>query len=111
MVREHIRLAGLFEEEISRSDLFEILVPRNLSVVVFRLNPEVRDKSYDLNVLNEKLLESINKTGEIFLSHTMVRDKFALRFVCSQTHVEEKHVHKALQVINASTEKLMNQLQ
>ncbi len=109
-IREHIRLAALFEEEVRRSELFELLVPRNLSVVVFRLNPEVKDKSFDLNVLNEKLLESINKTGKIYLSHTLAGDKFALRFVCSQTHVEEKHVHNALQVIHASATNLMNQL-
>jgi glutamate/tyrosine decarboxylase-like PLP-dependent enzyme len=109
-VKEHIRLASVFEEEIERSELFELVVPQSLSVVVFRLNPTLKDKAFDLNVLNEKLLEIINKTGEIFLSHTMAGDKFVLRFVCSQTHIEERHVHKALKVINESAEKILNQL-
>jgi glutamate/tyrosine decarboxylase-like PLP-dependent enzyme len=97
----------MFEQEIERSDLFELIVPRNLSVVVFRFNPPMNDSAFDLNVLNEKLLEIINKTGEIFLSHTLAGDKFVLRFVCSQTHVEERHVHKALKVVTTSAEKLL----
>ena len=80
-VKEHIRLATLFEKEIKNNEFFELLVPRNLSVVVFRFNPPVSDKEYDLNVLNERLLEKINNSGNIFLSHTMAGDKFAIRFV------------------------------
>lgn len=109
-VKEHIRLATLFEKEIKNNEFFELLVPRNLSVVVFRFNPPVSDKEYDLNVLNERLLEKINNSGNIFLSHTMAGDKFAIRFVCSQTHVEEKHIYKALDVIFSIAKKLLNQL-
>jgi aromatic-L-amino-acid decarboxylase len=109
-VREHIRLAALFSEEIQRNKLFELIVPRSLSVVVFRCNPPANGKAFDVNVLNEKLLENINNSGEIFLSHTLAGDKFVLRFVCSQTHFEEKHLHKAIKVITTTAEKLINQL-
>ena len=111
MVNEHIRLASIFEEGINKSELFELVVPRTLTVVVFRFVPPDQQDQFDLNVLNEKLLENINKTGEIFLSHTLAGDKFVLRFVCSQTYVEQKHVEKAVKVITESASILLNQLQ
>lgn len=110
MVREHIRLASLFEEKIQNSEQFQLLVPRTLSVVVFRFFKPNETKAYDLNVFNEKLLENINRTGEIYLSHTLVDDKFAIRFVCSQTHVEERHIDKAFEVIDSVANELLNHL-
>ena len=64
---------------------------------------------FDLNVFNERLIETINKSGEIFLSHTMAGDKFAIRFVCAQTNVSERNIYKAWEIINSSAKKLLKQ--
>ncbi|MBA7674693.1 Tryptophan decarboxylase [subsurface metagenome] len=68
MVREHIRFAQMFKEWVGEHESFELMAPVNLSLVCFRLNNGQDEKV--LNDLNKQLLENINQTGKIFLTHT-----------------------------------------
>ncbi len=98
-IREHIQLAEYFEGKIKNSKWFELAVPRNLAVVCFRFKSEFQSENENLNELNADLLERINKSGEAYMSHSIVNGKFALRFVCAQTNTEKRHVDEALQLI------------
>ncbi|MFC2169425.1 pyridoxal phosphate-dependent decarboxylase family protein [Acidobacteriota bacterium] len=105
IIREHIRLAQMFEEWIKGHEYFEILAPVNLSLVCFRVNNGRSDK--ELNDLNKKLLEKINETGKVFLTHTTLRGKFTIRLVVGSRTTEEKHVREAWELILSKTAEVL----
>jgi aromatic-L-amino-acid decarboxylase len=45
-----------------------------------------------INEHNEKLLNILNKTGEVYFTHTKLNGKYTIRFVIGQTEVQERHV-------------------
>jgi aromatic-L-amino-acid decarboxylase len=97
MVREHIRLAQRFKEWVEEHEDFELMAPVSLSLVCFRLN-DGRDEE-DLNDLNRRLLESLNQTGKVFLTHTSLRGKYVLRLSIGSRTTEERHVREAWELI------------
>ncbi|MGD8780062.1 MAG: aminotransferase class I/II-fold pyridoxal phosphate-dependent enzyme [Ignavibacteria bacterium] len=106
IIREHIRLGKLFEQYIDKSEHFEKLAPAPLSTVCFRANPGNMNED-QLNKLNEKLMNEINDTGEIFISHTKLGNKFTIRYVVSSLRTEERHVVKAWELIQKKYFKLI----
>jgi aromatic-L-amino-acid decarboxylase len=91
---EHMRLARLFAEWVDEAADFERLAPVPFSVVCFRALPG-RAPEAEVDAFNEKLLESVNNTGEIFLSHTRLDGRYALRMAIGNLHTTEKHVARA----------------
>jgi aromatic-L-amino-acid decarboxylase len=77
-IRHHVRLAGELADWIDAQAEFERMAPTPLSVVCFRARPEGLDGA-DLDSLNLRLLERVNASGEVFLSHTRLDDGIALR--------------------------------
>ncbi|MFS8637102.1 MAG: pyridoxal-dependent decarboxylase [Gemmatimonadota bacterium] len=92
-LREHVRLARLFASLVDESEDFERLMPVPMSVVVFRYRPAGADEA-ELEALNAALLERLNATGEVFLSHTRVNGKFALRLAIGNLRTTESHVRR-----------------
>jgi aromatic-L-amino-acid decarboxylase len=105
MVREHIRLAGLFKAWLEADRRFELLAPVDLSLVCFRLN-DGRDEA-GLDALNRELLARINAAGPVFLTHTSLRGKFTIRLVVGQRTTEERHVREAWEIISSSAAGLL----
>ncbi len=107
-LREHIRLARLFEEWVERSDRFEKLAPVPFSTVCFRakhhkLDEETTDK------FNLELMNAVNSDGRIFISHTVLNGVFSLRFVVSGIRHNEDGVKKAWKIINDFYEKKLGE--
>ncbi len=98
-IRYHIHLAEKFESWILKHPDFEIIADRPLNVVCFRYHPQELTNEDEINLLNEKMINSINSEGDIFLTHTKVNGKYTLRMVIGQTNVEEKHIEKAWRII------------
>jgi aromatic-L-amino-acid/L-tryptophan decarboxylase len=98
-IREHIKLAEYFEESITGNKNFELVVPRTLAVICFRFKPASINNESELNKLNSQLIEKINSSGKLYISHTIIENKFTLRFVCAQTNTTLKHVQNALENI------------
>lgn len=107
ILRKHIRLAQSFADWIRESNEFELLAPAPFSAVCFRAVPPGL-KEEDLNKFNKLLLERINSTGELFLTHTVLNDKFTIRLVVSGIRQEERHVEEARKVIKREYETLLN---
>jgi aromatic-L-amino-acid decarboxylase len=105
MVREHIRLAGLFRDFVEAEARFELLAPAALALVCFRLN-DGRGEA-ELNELNRRFLERINAAGPVFLTHTTLRGKYTLRFVVGQRTTEERHVRGAWDIIAAAAAEVL----
>jgi len=93
MVRRHITLAQHLANEIEQLDDFELLAPVPLAVVCFRFHPAGVDDPTELDRLNESLLEAVNGTGRMYLTHTKLAGSYALRMVTAQTNVSEEDVH------------------
>jgi len=105
MVREHLRLARVVEGWVVADARFELLAPVALGLVCFRLN-DGRDESA-LNTLNQALLDRINGTGRVFLSHTTLRGKFTIRLVVGQRTTAERHVREAWDLIDSAAGELL----
>lgn len=105
MVREHIRLAQLFKSWVEGESDFELMAPVPLSVVCFRLNDGRNEE--ELNLLNRKLLERVNATGKVFLTHTSLRGKYVLRLAIGQRTTEERHVREAWELLAIQAKKLL----
>jgi aromatic-L-amino-acid/L-tryptophan decarboxylase len=91
-IREHVRLAALFEEWVREAPGWEVCAPRALSVVCFRR--EASDEE------NEALLERVNATGEIFISHTRLDGRYVLRLAIGNARTTEDDVRRAWEVLN-----------
>ncbi len=97
-LREHMRLARLFAEEVDADPTLERLAPVDFSVVVFRkVVPGADDE--ELDRINESLLERLNSSGEVFLSHSRVKGKYALRLAIGNLRTQERHVRRVLELL------------
>jgi len=101
-IRAHIALARSFAQHIEGTPDFELLAPVPLAAVCFRHHPPGRDDPADLDSMNAALLEELNRTGRMFLTHTKLNGRFALRFVASQTNVTQRHVDAAWDLIRTT---------
>lgn len=109
-VREHLRLAQLFAKWIDEHPDFERLAPVTMSTICFRAHPHGTNDDAALNRLNEKLMRAVNQTGEIFLSHTKLRDRFALRLVISHLRVTESDVAKTWEILQEQQNSILKRL-
>ncbi len=105
MVREHLRLARLFASRLEARPDFEILAPVILSLVCFRWN-DGRKSGEELNALNKTLLERVNASGKVFLTHTSLNGRFVIRLVVGQRTTTERHVRQAWEIIAAEAGRL-----
>lgn len=96
-LREHCRLARLFASWVEESDNFEMLAPVPFALVCFRACPTGVE---DLDMLNERLMNEINASGEAYLSHTKLGGKFTLRLSVGSIRVEERHLRKVWELLN-----------
>ena len=90
-IAEHIRLAHQFADWVDEHSEFERSAPAPFSVVCFRMKGS--------DELNERLLQNLNSTGEIFLSHTRLDGRFVLRLAIGNLHTTERHVQRAWELI------------
>ena len=104
LIREHIRLAKLFESWVKDNKAFELMAPVNLSVVCFRLNTGGDEEQ--LTGLNKKFEGVLNKTGKIFISHTSLRGKYVLRLAIGARMTDERNVREAWELMIAKARDL-----
>ncbi|MBK7705723.1 MAG: aminotransferase class I/II-fold pyridoxal phosphate-dependent enzyme [Acidobacteria bacterium] len=97
-IREHCRLARLFAGWVDDSPNFEMIAPVPFALVCFRACPAGVS---DLNALNERIMNEINASGDAYLSHTILDGKFTLRLSVGSIRVEERHLRKVWDLLNA----------
>ena len=98
-IAEHIRLASLFARWVDDHPDFSLAAPAPFSVVCFRANAP--------DDVNERLLERINASGEVFLSHTRLDGRFVLRLAIGNLRTTEAHVSRAWTLIQQHTHELL----
>jgi aromatic-L-amino-acid decarboxylase len=112
---EHIRLGQLFAGWVDEHPDFERLAPTPLSVVCFRARPAglaatpgdgSADANAALNRFNETLLQRLNASGEVYLSHTNLRGCYTLRLAIGNLRTTEKHVARAWELLRQTYKQL-----
>ncbi|XP_020197736.1 tryptophan decarboxylase 1-like [Aegilops tauschii subsp. strangulata] len=111
-LQEHIRsdvaMAKMFEDFVRGDNRFEVVVPRNFALVCFRIKPSGAMTEEDADEANRVLMENLNKTGKAYLAHTVVGDKFVLRFAIGSSLQEERHVRSAWDLIKKTANSIMD---
>lgn len=101
LVRRHVALAQEFARWVEEDPDFELVSPAPLNLVCFRHRAG--------DEFNRNLLEQLNQSGRVFLSHAILADRFAIRMCIGQTHTEERHVREAWQLIQSTAASLQNE--
>lgn len=93
-IRRHVELAQQFVAWISAAPDFELAAPAPFNLVCFRHTGG--------DEINQHILERLNRSGKLYLTHTVLDGKYTLRLCAGQTHTEARHVHAAWQQIQAA---------
>jgi aromatic-L-amino-acid decarboxylase len=90
------KLAQRFAGWVDAHPDFERLAPVPFSVVCFRWKPahSVMPEE-ELDAANERLVDAVNRTGEVFLSHARVNGRVAPRIAIGHLLTREEHVRRA----------------
>jgi len=98
-LRNHIRLNQEFAQALESID--DVILPLEpfLNYSCFRLQKEGLVERESLNQLNEAFLEEINRSGDLFLTHTKIEGYFTIRMLIGQTYVTREHVEMAVERI------------
>ena len=98
ILKEHLRLGKLFAGWIDAHPEFERMAPIPFSTTCFRANPGNLNEK-ELDILNEKLMNRVNETGKLFITHTKLNNKFVIRLVISGLRTKKIHVKNAWELI------------
>lgn len=90
-VRQHVQLAQEFASWVEADDRFELAMKPPLNLVCFRV------KSGD--DANQRLLDALNQSGKVYLTHTKLDGKLTLRMSIGQSHTQRRHVEHAWRLI------------
>jgi aromatic-L-amino-acid decarboxylase len=97
---EHVRLARLFASWVDASAEFERVAPVPFSVVCFRYRPaDGGADQHTIDTRNEALMNAVNASGEVFLSHTRLNGRFVIRLAIGNLHTTEAHVRRAWEML------------
>ncbi len=89
LVREHVRLAALFERWVAEEPGWELSAPRHFSAVCFR--HERAD--------NEAIARRATETGRIFVATTKLRGETVIRLAIGNAYTREDDVRDAWDVL------------
>jgi aromatic-L-amino-acid/L-tryptophan decarboxylase len=95
LVAGHIDMAGRLAQAVEAEAGWELMAPVPLSTVCFRAHPEGVDDETGLDRINEALVESVNRSGVAFVSHTKVRGRYAIRIAIGNAGSQWEHVERA----------------
>jgi len=113
---EHMRLAQLFAQWVDADPHFERVAPVPFSVVCFRAKPsradaqgadkqgaDAQDEASEASIdrFNEELLDRVNASGDVFLSHTKLNKQLVLRLAIGHLRTTEAHVARAWELLRA----------
>ena len=97
----------MFASWIDKHPDFERMAPTPFSTICFRAHPTRMNDEGMIEWLNEQLLQKINETGKLFISHTKLNEKFVLRVSISGLRTEERHVIDAWKLIQNKLKELL----
>jgi aromatic-L-amino-acid decarboxylase len=97
-IRQHVELAQQFAAWVKKDERFELAAPAPLNLVCFRHRGG--------DEANRLMMERLNRSGDLYLTHTKLRDRFTLRLCVGQTNTRARHVERAWKRIQEEAGKL-----
>ena len=90
--------SDLFAAWVRADERFELAAPAPLNLVCFRHRGS--------DAANQTLLDRLNQSGALYLTHTRLNDRLTLRLSVGQTRTEARHVQRAWQRIQQEASRL-----
>jgi aromatic-L-amino-acid decarboxylase len=111
-LQEHIDLAHELADWIEADPNAEVLHPVPFGTVCFRMRPaRYRGRAGEpvvageLDALNQRVMNRVNDSGDIFLSHTKIDGVFTLRIAIGNIRTERRHIERAWDLLQAAARK------
>ena len=93
-IHRHVELAQQFACWVQADKNFELAAPAPLNLVCFRHRGG--------DEINQRILDTVNRSGKLYITHTKLAGKLTLRMSIGQTHTELRHVQRAWKHIQAA---------
>ncbi len=105
ILRDQIEWGQWLKNEIEHTSNFELMAPAPLNLVCFRLKPTKIQDEENIEKINIALLNELNYSKKLFLTHTKLNDKYVIRFVGGQTYATFEHIKSAWELIRETAKK------
>ena len=86
-VRRSVELANWFAAQVQASEEFELAAPVSVGLVCFRHRAG--------DALNQALMDRLNRSGALYLTHTRLDDRLVLRLAVGGPATRREHVEAA----------------
>jgi aromatic-L-amino-acid decarboxylase len=91
VIRNHIAWAQELAQQVDADARFERTAPTPFSTVCFRLKRSDEE--------NQAVLDRVNASGEVFLSHTVLNGRYTLRLAIGNIGTTRVHVQRAWELV------------
>jgi aromatic-L-amino-acid decarboxylase len=98
-VREHVKLAQEFAAWVEADGRFELCAPAPLNLVCFR--------HLGGDEVNQRLMDELNASGELYLSHAKLSDRLVLRLAIGAAGTRRRHVERAWELIRETADAIV----
>lgn len=98
MIRTHVQIAQDLAKQIAEHPQFELVTQPTLNLLCFRCHGD--------DAINERLLQELNATGRLHLTHTRLGGRFVLRMCIAQGTTTAEHVQASWQIITDTARRL-----
>jgi aromatic-L-amino-acid decarboxylase len=105
IIRRHVELAAELAGWVDQTAGFERMAPVPFGLVCFRYRPAGKSEK-DVDSLNQRLLEEVNSTGRVFLTHTRLGGRYVIRLVVGQRTTGREHVAGAWALVREAAARL-----
>ncbi|NND00896.1 MAG: aminotransferase class V-fold PLP-dependent enzyme [Gammaproteobacteria bacterium] len=100
---EKLLLARYFHQRLGEIPGFELGPAPQLSVVIYRYRPR---SGMDISDFNRRLVEKIQRDGEIFISSTLIDGQYMLRLAVLNFRTHLEHIDRLLELLPATAAEL-----
>ncbi len=103
MLREHIALGHEFAGWVRAEPGYEVMAPSPVGLVCFRHRPaRIATDEAALAAHNRAILARVNRSGRVFLTHTTLDGRYAIRLAVGQRCTRREHVEEAWRLVRDS---------
>ena len=102
-LRAHVAMAAEFASWIDDSEQWKRVAPTPLSTVAFRFQAWGTDPE-ELDHVNLRILERLNRSGEVLLTHTELDGRVVLRLSIGNLRTTPAHVRRVWELLREAAD-------